>query len=125
MKKTPPKRSKHPGEKMSTKAVRHVFSDRVRTTAQLAELYDCSHTLIVLIRQGKRCVDATQGLPQYHRPDFRVANSGNYRLTPAQARQALEASRRGVSDEVLAGQYHVHPRTIRRLRNGETYGNKI
>lgn len=112
----------HQYTQLTDRQVRAIFIDRKSTMQQLADHYNVSRTIISLIKNGKARTDVTKDLPVYRREDFRKQNSGAYKLTPQEAKNVLESPD---SDEVMAEQYGVHVDTIKRIRSGETYGNKV
>ncbi len=107
---------------LNDRQVRAIFVDKKSTMIQLADYYGVSRTLISLIKNGKARTDITNGLPVYRREDFRKKNSGSYKLSQQQAKDVIESP---YSNAEVAKQYGVHVDTIKRLRSGKTYGNKV
>lgn len=125
----PQKPSKEPEEapatphrKLSDKDVVAIYEDRNRSMQELADLYNVSRAQISRIKSGERFDHVTKKAKKFQRTDHIKAKSGNYKLTVQQVKNVLESEE---PDEIMAKQYGVHPRTIKRIRQGLTYRNKI
>jgi len=112
----------HQYTQLTDRQVRAIFIDRKSTIQQLADHYNVSRTLISLIKNGKARTSITADLPIYRREDFRKKNSGGYKLTPQEVKDVLSSPH---DDADVAAQYNVHVDTIKRIRTGKTYNNKV
>ena len=108
--------------RLTDRQVMAIFTDRKSSLQSMAEQYGVTEAQISRIKSGDRFSKVTEKAPVYFREDHVKKRSGNYKLTPQQAKDVLESE---ADDETMATQYGVHVRTIKRIRKGITYRNKI
>ena len=106
-------------KKLSNRQVLAVFIDRKRSGQALAELYGVSRSLISQIRNRKQRTHVTDALPDYSRVDHIPLRSGNYALSPQEAKHIYMCNDLG--DKQLADTFHVSVKTIVRIRTRQTY----
>ena len=108
--------------RLTERQVMAIFNDRKSSLQSMSEQYGVTIAQISRIKSGDRFSVVTENATVYFREDHVKKKSGNYKLTPQQAKDVLES---GADDETMAKQYGVHVRTIKRIRKGLTYRNKI